>query len=100
VASYIYFMPSKPMELPPAVARRFLEDMRAFFAQESPIKRYEIAGRQMSVSSTAGKAGAHSRHQRVVPADEGSLISPENELVQGCSSGVRGGLREWGRDAR
>ena len=44
--AHIYSMPSKPMELPPAVARRFLEDMRAFFTQESPIKRDEIAGRQ------------------------------------------------------
>jgi hypothetical protein len=32
-----------------AVARRFVEDLRAFFAEESPIKRDEIAGRQMSV---------------------------------------------------
>ena len=46
--AYIYSMPSKPIELPPAVARRFLEDMRAFFAQESPIKRDEIAGRQIT----------------------------------------------------
>jgi hypothetical protein len=47
--TYIQHMPSKPIELPPAVARRFLEDMRAFFADESQIKRDEIAGRQMSV---------------------------------------------------
>jgi hypothetical protein len=42
-------MPRKPIELPPAVARRFMEDLRAFFAEESPNKRDEIAGRQMSV---------------------------------------------------
>ena len=42
-------MPRKPIELPPAVARRFMEDLRAFFAEESPIKRDEIAGLQMSV---------------------------------------------------
>jgi hypothetical protein len=44
-------MPRKPIELqlPPAVARRFMEDLRAFFAEESPIKRDEIAGRQMHV---------------------------------------------------
>jgi hypothetical protein len=42
-------MPRKPLELPPAVARRFMEDLRAFFAEESQIKRDEIAGRQMSV---------------------------------------------------
>ena len=42
-------MPRQPIELPPEVTRRFLEDMRAFFADESQIKRDEIAGRQMSV---------------------------------------------------
>jgi hypothetical protein len=41
-------MPSKPIKLPPAVARRFMEDLRAFFAEESQIKRDEIAGRQMA----------------------------------------------------
>jgi hypothetical protein len=38
----------KAIELPPEVARRFLEDMRAFYAEKNPIKRDEIAGRQMS----------------------------------------------------
>jgi hypothetical protein len=40
-------MPRKPIELPPAVARQFVEDMRAFYAEKNPIKRDEIAGRQM-----------------------------------------------------
>ena len=30
-------MPRKPIELPPAVARSFVEDMRAFSAEESPV---------------------------------------------------------------
>jgi hypothetical protein len=47
--AYIRRMPRKPIELPPAIARRFMEDLRAFFAEESPIKRDEIAGRQMAV---------------------------------------------------
>jgi hypothetical protein len=34
-------MPRRPIELPPAVARRFVEDMRAFFAEESPIARVD-----------------------------------------------------------
>ncbi len=42
-------MPRKPIELPPEVARKFLEDMRAYFAEKNAIKRDEIAGRQMSV---------------------------------------------------
>jgi hypothetical protein len=40
-------MPRKPIELPPAVARRFVEDMRAFFAETNRIKVDEIAARQL-----------------------------------------------------
>jgi len=38
----------KPLELPPAVARAFVKDMRAFFAEESRYKQDEIAARQLS----------------------------------------------------
>jgi hypothetical protein len=38
-----------PIELPPDVARRFLEDMRAFFAEKNGSKRDEIAARQLQV---------------------------------------------------
>jgi hypothetical protein len=37
----------KPIELPPEVARSFVKDMRAYFAEKDAIKRDEIAGRQM-----------------------------------------------------
>jgi hypothetical protein len=40
---------SKLLELPPAVARAFVRDMRAFHAEKSPIKRDEIASRQIHV---------------------------------------------------
>ena len=40
-------MPSKPIELPPDFARRFAEDMRAWFAETNLIKRDEIAARQL-----------------------------------------------------
>jgi hypothetical protein len=39
-------MPRKPIELPPAVARRFVEDMRAYHNEKRAIKRDEIAVRQ------------------------------------------------------
>jgi hypothetical protein len=39
----------KPLELPPDVARRFAEDMRAFFAEKNGVKRDEIAARQLHV---------------------------------------------------
>ena len=37
----------KPLDLPPAVARAFVDDMRAYFAEENPIKRDGIAMRQL-----------------------------------------------------
>jgi hypothetical protein len=37
----------KPIELPPAVARRFVDDMRAFHAETNAIKADEIAVRQL-----------------------------------------------------
>jgi hypothetical protein len=40
-------MMRKSLELPPAVARAFIKDMRAFFAEDDAIKRDEIAARQL-----------------------------------------------------
>src|SRR5206468_6720858 len=40
-------MPTKPIELPPAVAKAFVRDMRAFFGEENQLKRDEIAARQL-----------------------------------------------------
>ena len=40
-------MPSKPIELPPALARRFVDEMRAFHAEQNGIKQDEIAARQL-----------------------------------------------------
>jgi hypothetical protein len=37
----------QPLDLPPDVARRFVEDMKAFFAEENALKRDEIAARQL-----------------------------------------------------
>ena len=42
-------MPAKPLELPIAVAKAFVRDMRAFHAEKSPLKRDEIASRQIHV---------------------------------------------------
>jgi len=41
-------MPSKPIELPPALARAYLRDMILFFEEMDAIKRDEIAARQPS----------------------------------------------------
>ena len=40
-------MPREPIEIPAEVAEAFVADMRAFYAEPNPIKRDEIAGRQM-----------------------------------------------------
>ncbi len=42
-------MTSKPLDLPlAAVARAFVKDMKAFFAEEDKHKQDEIAARQLS----------------------------------------------------
>ncbi len=40
-------MPLKQIEPPAAVARRFVDDLRAYFAEPNAIKRDEIAARQL-----------------------------------------------------
>jgi hypothetical protein len=45
--AHIPLMPRKPIELPPAVARGFVRDMKAYFADKNTIKRDEIAARQL-----------------------------------------------------
>jgi hypothetical protein len=47
VTANIGSMLSKPVELPPTVARRFIVDMLAYFAEPNSIKRDEIAARQL-----------------------------------------------------
>ncbi len=37
----------KPLEIPPAAARAFVKDMKAFFREKDAIKRDEIALRQL-----------------------------------------------------
>jgi hypothetical protein len=45
--AYFEAMPSKPIELPPEVAKAFVRDMRAFFAADGTgVKADEIAARQ------------------------------------------------------
>ena len=43
-------MPRKPLDLPPEVAKAFVADMKAFFAEPNAVKRDEIAGRQLRTS--------------------------------------------------
>jgi len=40
-------MPSRPIELPPRVAKAFIRDTRAFFKAKNQLKQDEIASRQL-----------------------------------------------------
>jgi hypothetical protein len=40
-------MPLKPLDLPVQVAKAFVKDMRAYYAEPNAIKRDEIAARQL-----------------------------------------------------
>jgi len=61
----------KPLELPPEVARRFFEDMRAFHRERSPIKRDEIAARQF-----------HALAGYLRPSDRNLRLSDVKELFE------------------
>jgi hypothetical protein len=42
-------MPRRELELPPEVAKAFVRDMRAFYAEKGAVKRDEIAIRQLVI---------------------------------------------------
>jgi hypothetical protein len=48
-------MARKPLELPPEVGRSFMADLKAFYAEDNPIKRDEIAARQRREEKRRGK---------------------------------------------
>jgi hypothetical protein len=61
----------KPLELRPEAARRFFEDMRAFHGERSPIKRDEIAARQL-----------HALAGHLKPGDRKLRLSDIKELFE------------------
>ena len=46
-SAYSRPMPRKPIEIPPAAAKAFMRDLKAFFKETDPNKRDLIAGDQM-----------------------------------------------------
>ncbi|MBV9460769.1 MAG: hypothetical protein JO141_25115 [Bradyrhizobium sp.] len=72
-------MTSKPIELPPEVAKAFVRDMKAFFkAGGTGVKADEIAGRQARASrlpGTAGGADQAASGERYVRANKGSRVT-------------------------
>ena len=59
------------MELPPEAARRFVRDMEAFHAESDPIKRDEIAARQL-----------HALREHRKPRDPKLRLSEVKELFE------------------
>jgi hypothetical protein len=67
-------MPLKPLDLPMEVAKAFVKDMRAYFAEPNAIKRDEIAARQLhALRGYQGprEKASRSRRERDVRGDEG-----------------------------
>jgi hypothetical protein len=62
-------MPRKPIELSPAVAPFFVDDMRAFFVEKNAIKRDKIASRLLLAATFAGTGG------------EAVYICPSNKVL-------------------
>jgi hypothetical protein len=61
----------KLIELPPAIARRFVHNMRAYFAEKNAIRRDEIAARQV-----------HALRQYQGPRDQPLRISDVIEMFR------------------
>ncbi len=61
-------MPRKPIEIPPAAARSFANDMRAYHATNDSTKKDEIAARQAWLLSE--HLGPHEKKLRVIDVRE------------------------------
>jgi hypothetical protein len=71
----------KRPELPPELARRFFEDMRAFHREPNPIKRDEIAARQLH----ALQAYRRQRAPKLRLSDVKELFERMREFIERAS---------------
>jgi hypothetical protein len=88
-------MASKPIDLPPVVARAFIKDMRASFAENDAIKRDEIAARQLRALRDYNPPRAKSGYptsSRVSPAAPAASGAPRCGRI---STGIGRPLRSW-----
>ena len=69
------------MELPPEVARRFVEDMEAFHRETNPIKRDEITLRQLHALREHRKPSA----PKLRLSDVRELFGQMRDFVEGRS---------------
>jgi hypothetical protein len=67
----------KPLNLPPAVAKAFIKDMRAFHAEPNRYKQDEIALQLHALKEHQGprERPPRFRRERDVPADEGRSLN-------------------------
>ena len=72
----------KPLDLPPAVARAFVKNMRAYFAEKNPIKRDAIAARQL-----------HALTEHQGPREKALRLSDVKEMFQQMKMHNSGGIR-------
>ena len=66
--AYLLDMPRNPLEIPPAAARAFVEDMRAFHRAKTGLERDEIAARQLR--ALREHQGAHYKPLRLTDVRE------------------------------
>jgi DNA topoisomerase IB len=74
-------MPRKPLDLPPAAARAFVKDMRAFHAAATGFEKDEIAARQL-----------HALREQQRPGEKLRLIDV-HEMFQEMKDQAREALR-------
>jgi hypothetical protein len=70
--------PGKPLELPPGIARSFVADMHAFFAEPNATKRDEIAARQL-----------HALREHQGPRDKKLRLTDVHEMFLAMKDQVR-----------
>jgi hypothetical protein len=63
-------MPRKQLDVPPAVARNFIRDMRAYFAEKNTIKADAIAAQQLHALREHYSGKPRISDAGDVPADE------------------------------
>ena len=71
-------MLSKPIELPPEIAKAFVRDMRAFFNAKNQIKQDEIAARQLH----ALQAFQGPREKKLRLADVKQMFANEGPRIE------------------
>jgi hypothetical protein len=79
-------MSGKPLELPPAVARNFVRDMRAYFAEKNGIKADGIAARQLQALRQHYTGNEAARREGDVSSDARRDLMDSFEAFWQCAN--------------